>query len=166
LNLAVLVAISPPVAVACTCVNTPDPKHDLKSSTMAFKGTVLKSEPLPQHPKMRGRGRYAVTFEVVEYWKGNPGPKVTLHDVDPGTDCKGAGYEVGHSYLLFAYETKSTGVQMDPDYFWFGWTDVLPEGTSMLVPTVACTTGGDLANPVIRKYARRLGRGRAPRRSE
>ena len=51
--------------------------------------------------------------------------------------------------------------RLDKDYFWFGWTDVLPEGTHMLVPA-ACAPGGETTVAVVRTALRELGKGRTP----
>ena len=89
-------------ATACTVVYTPTPREALKAAAIVFRGIVLKSEVLRRHPEMRGRQRYAVTFRAIEYWKGDQGETVLLYDLDPGTDCLGAGLQVGKEYLIFA----------------------------------------------------------------
>jgi hypothetical protein len=84
-------------ADACTCVSAVggSAKSQMSNASLVFRGTALESKLLTQHPEMRGRQRYAVTFRVSEYWKGAPGQTVTLYDLDAGTDCMGFGYEVG-----------------------------------------------------------------------
>jgi hypothetical protein len=110
---------------------------------------------------MRGRQRYAVTFRVDQYWKGTPAQTITLYDLDAGTDCHGFGYEVGKEYLVYAFQEGAKDYKMD-DFFWFGWTDVLAPGTSMLQPT-ACTPGGETSSRLVRRTMRELGLGRLQR---
>jgi hypothetical protein len=132
----------------------------LKLAAVVFRGTVLKSEALPMHPEMRGRQRFAVTLRVVEYWKGTRGATVTLCDLSPGTDCMGAGLQLGKEYLIFASEEGARDHRLDADFFWYGWTDVLASGTPMLQPMA--TFGGDLSEPGVRADMRKLGRGKRP----
>ena len=157
------VGIAVPSAMACTIVNQPPPREALKLAAVVFRGTVLSSKLLPSHPEMRGRQRFVVTVRVREYWKGNPGETVTLYDLAPGTDCMGAGLRPGNEYLIFASEEGARDYQPDGDFFWFGWTDVLPAGTPMLQPLG--TLGGDLSDAVVQSNMRQLGRGKRPRSS-
>ena len=146
----------------CTIVNQPSPREALKVAAVVFRGAVLKSEPLPIHPEMRGRQRFAVKMRVAEYWKGNRGETVTLYDLSPGTDCMGAGLKPGKEYLIFASEEGARDHRLDADFFWYGWTDVLTSGMPMLQPMARF--GGDLSDPRVRTDMRELGRGRRPRR--
>ena len=108
-------------------------------ASIVFRGSVLDRKTLPLHPDMRGRGRYATTFRVDEYWKGPVPRTITIYGMDDGTDCQGGSFfQVGKSYLVYAGEGASKDVKLD-DYFWYGWTDVLPEGTEMLFPLLACS---------------------------
>jgi hypothetical protein len=121
---------------------------------------VLERKILPPRAEMRRRNRYAITFRVDEYWKGAPGRKVVIYGLDPGTDCLGdGGYLTGRAYLVFALEQRVKDVRL-ADYFWYGWTDVLPEGSAMLVPDAACKPGGEVAK--VRAALNRLGPGRVP----
>ena len=147
-------------ASPCTIVNQPSPREALKVATVVFRGTVLKSEPLPTHPEMGGRQRFAVTLRVAEYWKGDRGRTITLYDLSPGTDCIGAGLQAGKEYLVFAYEEGARDNRLGGD-FWYGWTDVLPAGTPMLQPMA--TFGGGLSQAAVRVDVRELGPGRKPR---
>jgi hypothetical protein len=113
---------------------------------------------------MKGRGRHAITFRVDEYWKGAPGRTLIIYGVDDGTDCLGDGaYEVGKNYLVYASEQDVQDVTVDGlpgGPLWYGWTDVLPKGTKMLVPGTACVPGGEAS--AVRKSLRELGTGRPP----
>jgi hypothetical protein len=132
----------------------------MADDAMVFRGTVIERKTLPPRTDMRGRGRYAITFRVEEYWKGTPGRTVVIHGLDPGTDCLGdGGYQVGKGYLVFAYEQRSRDVRLD-DFLWYGWKDVLPEGTAMLIPDTACKPGGEVAK--VRSTLDELGTGRVP----
>jgi hypothetical protein len=144
--------------LACTIVNPPSPREAVRQAAVVFRGTVLTSEALPMHPEMRGRGRFAVTMRVAEYWKGNRGATVKLYALEPGTDCMGAELKARNEYLVFASEEGAKDFRPDPDFFWYGWTDVLPAGTRMLQPVGI--SGGDLSDPLVRKTMRGLGRGK------
>ena len=68
---------------------------------------------------------------------------MTLYVLAPGTDCMGAGLHVGKEYLIFATEEGAKDYRLNGDFFWFGWTDILPAGTPMLQPASAAP-GGDV----------------------
>jgi hypothetical protein len=147
-------------ALPCTrvvAVNS-NARTAMSDVSVVFRGTVLQRKPLPERVEMKGRGRYAITFHVDEYWKGSPGPNVILYGVDNGTDCLGdGGYEVGKNYLVYALEVQVKDVILD-EFFWYGWTDVLPAGTKMLAPQTACMPGGETS--MARSALRELGKGR------
>jgi hypothetical protein len=153
-------------ALSCTCVvaKNSNARTAMSDASVVFRGTVLERLALPQRSEMKGRDRYAITFRVDEYWKGLPGRRVTLYGVDGGTDCLGdGGYEVGKDYLVYASEQDVQDVTYDglrDGPLWYGWTDVLPRGTKMLVPQTACMPGGQTSS--VRKSLRALGKGRTP----
>ena len=146
-------------AVPCIAKQTA-PREALKLAAVVFRGTVVSSKLLSSRPEMRARQRFAVTLRVSEYWKGNRGETVTLYDLSPGTDCMGASLRPGKEYLIFASEEGARDYRLDNDFFWFGWTDVLPSGTPMLQPMA--TLGGELSHSIVRSNMRQLGRGRKP----
>ena len=150
-------------AFPCTCVFAVDStaRDYLSTASVVFRGTVTQRETFPQRVEMKGRGRYAITFRVNEYWKGSPGRRVTLYGMDGRADCMGGGgYQVGKNYLVFAGQGKAKDIILENGFFWYGWADVLPEGTTMLVPQLACTPGGETS--AAKQAIRELGRGRAP----
>jgi hypothetical protein len=152
---------------ACTCVEAANAEPSITSvmreMTLIFRGVVVRSDLLPQHPDMRGRPRYRVLFHVQEYWKGKPVGDVTLHVLDPGTDCLGEEYEVGKEYLVLVSERKAYDYKLD-EFFWYGWTDVVKEGTLIHEPVTACLPVGDTHLRLVRKTLRSLGRGYKPAR--
>ncbi len=152
----------PGVVHPCTCVVAPGPPSAeslIADSTVVFRGVVTERKTLPLRPDMHGRNRYSITFRVDEYWKGSPGRTVVIYGMDPTPDCLGdGGYRSGKEYLVFAYQQRSTDVLIGPD-LWYGWKDILPEGSPMLTPTV-CRFGGETAN--IGESLRLLGRGKVP----
>jgi hypothetical protein len=132
--------------------------------TVVFRGTVVQRKTLPQRIEMRGRGRYEITFRVDEFWKGSVGRNVIVYVVDSGTDCLGDGdYEVGKNYLVYADELDVGDVLLE-GRFWYGWTDVLPKGSKMLMPETVCTLGGETS--AVRKAIRELGKARMPARTD
>jgi hypothetical protein len=56
------------VVSACTCIPQ-GVKQDAANASMIFRGVVMKVEELPERKETR-RMRYAVTFSVARYWKG------------------------------------------------------------------------------------------------
>jgi hypothetical protein len=132
----------------------------MEEASLVFRGVVLERKILPQRAEMKGRGRYAITFRVDEYWKGSPAASLVVYGMDGGTDCQDGGeYQVGKGYLVYAFQTAAT--DMWPEgHFWYGWTDILPEGTRMLVPLTACMPGGEIR--AVKRALRQLGKGRIP----
>jgi hypothetical protein len=150
-------------ALACTCVTTAlnsTAKTMMSDDAVVFRGVVTERKSLPSRQEMRGRNRYAITFRVDEYWKGSPGRTLVIYGLDPGTDCLGdGGYQVAKEYLVYAREERANDVLMG-DYFWYGWKDILPQGSVMLMPDTACKLGGEVAK--ARAALVELGHGRAP----
>ena len=150
-------------ALACTCVTmalNSTAKTMMSDDAVVFRGVVTQRKTLPSRAEMRERNRFAITFRVDEYWKGSPGRTLVIYGLDPGTDCLGdGGYQVGKEYLVYAREERAKDVLMG-DYFWYGWKDILPEGSVMLVPDTACKPGGEVAK--ARAALGELGLGRVP----
>ena len=65
---------------------------------------------------------------------------------------------VGKNYLVYASEIDVSDFVTD-GLFWYGWTDVLPVGTKMMIPA-GCSPGGETST--VRKVVRQLGKGHAP----
>jgi hypothetical protein len=138
-------------------------KTIMADDAAVFRGVVIDRKTLPARAEMRGRNRYAITFRVAEYWKGSPEEILVIYGLDPGADCLGdGGYQIGKEYLVYAIEQRAKDVLLD-GYFWYGWEDVLPRGTTMLIPDTACKPGGEVAK--ARQALHELGRGRSPSRS-
>jgi hypothetical protein len=148
-------------AFSCTCVWAAKPPVDFGASVV-FRGTVTDKKLLPVREEMNGRGRYAITFRVDENWKGSRQRTIVIYGLDEGTDCRGgSSYEVGKNYLVFASEQQSQDVSLDGTKLWFGWTDVLPKGTPMLVP-MGCTPGGETSKVFVKDALNQLGKGSPP----
>jgi hypothetical protein len=148
--------------VACTCVTSAasDAKTLMRTSTVVFRGVVTERKLLPTRADMRGRNRYAITFKVEEYWKGPLKRLVVIYGVDPGTDCLGdGGYQVGQEYLVYATETYARDFYLGED-FWYGWADILPLNTRILIPDTACMPGGEISS--VKHILRELGKGSHP----
>jgi hypothetical protein len=157
--LAILILSSTAFPCICRGVNTPA-KVLMADDAMVFRGVVVERKTLPSRPDMQGRNRYAITFRVDEYWKGSPGRRVVIYGLDPGPDCLGdGGYQVGKAYLVFAREQGVKDVRLG-DYLWYGWKDVLPEGSAILVADTACKPGGEVAT--VRSAIDQLGPGHVP----
>jgi len=150
-------------AVACTCVSFPTTGEAMNSSALVFRGSVVDVERLAEHPLMRGRQRYAYTFRVAEYWRGSPTRTIRLYALDASMDCMGTRFDSGKEYLVFGSEEKAKDYQPDPNFYWYGWTDVLAPGTPMFQPITACVPGGNTSASEVRKQLRQLGRGLVPK---
>lgn len=149
-------------ALPCTCVTAVNStaKTMMGDDAVVFRGVVTERKTLPSRMEMKGRNRYVIAFRVDEYWKGSPGRTLVIYGLDSGTDCLGdGGYQVGKEYLVYAKEQRADDVVMG-DYFWYGWKDILPEGSGMLVPDTSCKPGGELAK--ARGALKELGPGRVP----
>jgi hypothetical protein len=149
-------------AFSCTCMFAVTPPVDFGASVV-FRGTVTDKKLLPACAEMKSRGRYEIIFQVDEAWKGSRQRKIVIHGLDDGTDCLGgSSYEVGKNYLVFASEQPSGDVSWDGSTkLWVGWTDVLPRGTPMLVPT-ACAPSGETSKVFVRDALNKLGKGSPP----
>jgi len=143
---------------SCTCVSATKQPSDFGASAV-FRGTVIEKKLMPARTEMNGRGRYAITFRVDENWKGARQRTIVIYGLDDGTDCMGgSSYTVGKNYLVFASEETSQDVYLDGTHLWFGWTDVLPQGTPMLV-TMACTPSGETSQGFVRDALKGLRKG-------
>jgi hypothetical protein len=149
-------------AFSCTCMSAVSPPVDFGASVV-FRGTVTDKKLLPARTDMKGRGRYEITFQVDEAWKGSRQRKIVIYGLDDGTDCMGvSSYVVRKNYLVFAAEKPSQDVSWaGSTKLWFGWTDVLPKGTPMLVPT-ACAPSGETSEVFVRDALNKLGQGSPP----
>jgi hypothetical protein len=157
--------LSSVAALGCTCVwpEKANAKALLKEPSIAvvFRGQVLKRTTLPRRFEMGLRDRYAITFRVGEVWKGAPGPELTVYGMTGGTDCLGGDeYTLGKDYLVYASERKVEDVVLGTGLFWYGWTDILPTGTRMLVPE-PCSFGGPVSD--VKDSLKTLGKGRVVR---
>ena len=72
----------------------------------------------------------------------------------------GSGYEVGKNYLVYA-DDQMVKDEILAGFFLYGWTDILREGTHMLVPA-PCVPDGETTSAAARASLRQLGKGRIP----
>ena len=147
--------IATSAASACSCIPQ-GVKQDTAAASVVFRGVVSKVKELPPR-KESARPRYAVTFAISTYWKGNPGREITIYVVEPGTDCIGARFEEGKEYVVFAISRESRDYAL-ADKFWYGWLDVLPKGTQLLTVNNFCDSTAEVRQ--ARKTLRALGKGR------
>jgi hypothetical protein len=144
---------------SCTCITAYSPADH--GASAVFRGTVTDKKLLPARPDMQ-RGRYAITFSIDEYWKGFRQRAIVLYGLDDGTDCMGGSYlEVGKNYLVFASEHPAQDNYLDGTKLWYGWTDVLPKGTPMLMLT-PCAPSGETSKIFVKDAVKRLGKGSPP----
>jgi hypothetical protein len=74
----------------------------MEKAAAVFRGTVIDSVPL-MRTDMLAR-RYVTRFRVKEYWKGDAGEILTLHDAQfsPILDCDRPSFKPGKEYLVYA----------------------------------------------------------------
>ena len=106
----VLVMLARVEGFACTCAS-PYPTPSLKTQVRTalsearavFSGKVLEVTDDPQALSV------VVRLRVERVWKGSPGREVRLVTGRGGGDC-GYSFEVGGSYLVYAYESGAGGL--------------------------------------------------------
>lgn len=145
------------IALSCTCVSS-GLNQDTARATIVFRGAVTNIKELPLRPES-SRKRFAVTFAVSEHWKGTPSKEVTLHIIEPGTDCLGVRFAEGKEYVVFAESQKADDHWLDK-HLWYGWLDLLPKGSSFLTVNNFCDSTAEVKQ--ARKTLRQLGRGQKP----
>ena len=169
-------------ALPCNCV-VPDPayaKTRMAEATIVFRGTVIERKALPERSDMAAK-RYAVKYRVNEYWKGSPASTLILYEATttllPICSCS-LPPEPGMVYLVYAVEKPAkdeiisdqdrkilpsrlpSSLPRDTTFrLWYGWTDIMPEGTAMLVESFG---GGHVADPSVQRCIEVLGTGQTP----
>jgi hypothetical protein len=159
LLLAFCAAIS--AASGCTCVSAigvSGVKSDLDNASVVFRGVVAEVKELPSRPDLR-RLRYAVTFLVSKYWKGNPGREITLYILQPGTDCIGARFDLHTEYVVFATSQKAGDFRLE-GRLQTGWLDLMGASTEFLTVNNFCDSTGTAKK--AGKTFRELGKGKKP----
>ncbi len=169
-------------ALPCTIV-VPDPanaKTRMAEATIVFRGTVIERTALPERSDMAAK-RYAVKFRVNEYWKGSPANTLILYEATTllYNPCSWSRPpEPGRVYLVYAVEKRAKDeIMSDQDRkilpsllpsslprdttfrLWYGWTDIMPEGTAMLVESFG---GGDVRDLNVQRCIEVLGTGQTP----
>ena len=107
-GVAVLLLLARVEGFACTCAlpfpNSPLQKQvrvALRESRAVFSGKVLEVTEDPQTLHV------AVRLRVERVWKGSPREVVRIFTGRGGGDC-GYQFEVGQSYLVYAYKWRET----------------------------------------------------------
>jgi hypothetical protein len=148
-------AIATSVVPACSCIPQ-GVKQDMAAANVVFRGVVSKVKELPER-REGGRRRYAVTFSVSRYWKGNPEKVITIRIVQPGTDCIGAHFDERKEYVVFAISQGARDYWLEGK-FWYGWLDMLPRGTQFLTVNNFCDSTAEVKQ--AGKTLRALGKGK------
>jgi hypothetical protein len=150
--LAVLLAIAPRQIAACSCGDY-DPRVELRSSDLVFRGNVTEARELPDaHMGNLVIHRYQATFAVTGYWKGDAGRTVSLYSVILGDVGCGTGWttrDTGKEYVVFA-QWVTAGEE---------FAGIVENGARVLFPG-ACT--GFEVNGMSR-HLKRLGKSRPPK---
>lgn len=146
-------------ALACTCIPQ-GIKQETAHASVVFRGLVTKIKEFPERQESV-RKRYAVTFAVSNYWKGDPGKEITIYILEPGADCIGSRFDKGKQYLVFAISQEARDYWLE-DKFWYGWLDVLPRGAQLLTVNNFCDSTAEMKK--AGKTLRALGKGKMLRR--
>lgn len=145
-------------APACSCFPT-GVKLEIESSNTVFRGAVEDIKELPQRQASHWKRRL-VTCRVSRVWKGTGDRRLSIYLREPGEDCVGARFEPGKEYLVFAIQQEARDYWLG-DRLSYGWTDLMPDGTTFLTVNNFCDSTG--AVRLERRALAALGRGRAPR---
>jgi len=78
----------------------PPPAEALDGASVVFEGRTFAHERLGTGP---GPGKIRYSFEVIRYFKGDPGEKVTIETAGHSAAC-GRSFEEGVAYLVYARE--------------------------------------------------------------
>ena len=169
-------------ALPCTDI-VPAPEYAktrMAEATVVFRGTVIERTALPERSDMAAK-RYAVKFRVNEYWKGSPASTLILYEAVTllYNPCSWSRQpKPGGVYLVYALEKRATDeIMSDQDRqilpsllpsslprdttfrLWYGWTDIMPEGTAMLVEIFG---GGEVSDLNVQRCIKVLGTGQTP----
>jgi len=132
----------------------------MRTSSVIFRGVVVGKRKLPAPERIHG-SVYAVTYRVVEYWKGLPGHELVIYgmaDVFPGR-CEGWGdVSVGNEYLIYAFEGEVRDEYNQPRRTWIDYIDVIPKGTKIMT-VGACTPSGAVSSSYVDLALHKLGPG-------
>ena len=105
----------PPSVQGCSCGRNPPVAVAFKSATSVFVGTVQSIRPVcvarlglplgrgPREWQVHDEDAQIVVFAVSEAFKGDRAATVSLLTDSPRSSCY-FGFEVGSSYLVYAYE--------------------------------------------------------------
>jgi len=96
-----LVAATPRVAQACSCVGGLTPEQYLQGADVVFVGTVTDIvEPNDPHSSLAPR---LVSLNVSSVLKGSPGEAAVVKTAFSGGSC-GYEFQVGGEYKVYAYQ--------------------------------------------------------------
>jgi hypothetical protein len=95
-------------AEACRCVPRTLEEH-VREAAAIFEGRVRSIE--PADPTGPGGGPLRVVFDVVQTWRGANAERVEVITAGSSAAC-GYGFEVGHSYLVYADATENGGLSV------------------------------------------------------
>jgi hypothetical protein len=102
--LTMLLVCAPPV-FACEC-EPPSQQNVFNHSSAVFIGEVLdiadSEVPLFKDLKPAPKSSYAVTFKVIEYWKGVRSSQIVVHSDLGGLPCHQFAFRKGEKYLVYA----------------------------------------------------------------
>src|SRR6201988_328016 len=94
-----------PSVLACDC-EPPNQQDVFSHSSAVFIGEVVgiadSDVPLFKDLKPGPKSSYAVTFKVIDHWKGVRGSKIIVHSDLGGLPCHQFAFRKGEKYLVYA----------------------------------------------------------------
>ncbi|HEX8637455.1 MAG TPA: hypothetical protein VF692_05285 [Pyrinomonadaceae bacterium] len=107
--------VSPFFVEACSCMSAGPPCESFWNTDVVFSGRVTEIGAAPERPVFKSGDKYlaafpmrAVRFAVDESFRGTTEKSVEIQTGMGGGDC-GFRFEIGQSYLVYAYRNKETG---------------------------------------------------------
>ena len=93
-----------PIANGCSCAEPQSQKRVFNRSSAVFFGEVvdINESDVPLFNDNAQALSYAVTFKIIEFWKGVKGPEITVHSDMGGLSCNGFKFWKGERYLVYA----------------------------------------------------------------
>ncbi len=104
-----LVFISPRAALACSCQLSPKPLKTQVKQAFGASAAIFSGEVLDISRDPNSEGRLLVKIKVTENWKGKTAAEVLISTEEQSSMC-GYTFEVGNTYLIYAYGSNAAGL--------------------------------------------------------
>ena len=130
-----------PAVFACEC-DPPKPQKLFRDARAVFVGQVLDiSESTVPLGKGFSPHSFAVTFKVLEFWKGAKSREITVHSDLGGLPCNQFAFRKGETYLVYAFGKD-------------------------LISITGCTRSGSISSEYVIEQLKLFGKGKAPKENK